>query len=215
MKVSRILLLAFIVTSCFENEDPGPLQEQTAEYSIVDFERLEAGDAIDVTVKRGDIFSVVANGDRRNIDDLEVKKVGNTLSVNYTTSGRPKNRRYTTYVTIVMPSLRGVLFSGAVNSSISGFETTGDLDISLSGASELNISGSVTNLQAIVSGASELSAFDLETTTANVDASGASKIKVKATQQLNATASGASNVRYKGTPTVTVSVSGASSIEGD
>ncbi|MEJ0030813.1 MAG: DUF2807 domain-containing protein [Bacteroidota bacterium] len=42
----------------------------------------------------------------------------------------------------------------------------------------MNISGATSDLQAIVSGASELRAFGLETTTATVDASGASKIKV-------------------------------------
>src|ERR1044071_8226112 len=54
MKTSKILLLAtlfgmiaLMLTSCFNNEDPGPLQEQTKEYSILDFERLEIGDAMD------------------------------------------------------------------------------------------------------------------------------------------------------------------------
>lgn len=216
MKTSRILLFAaLLLTSCFENEDPGPLQEQTIEYSVADFERLEIGDAFNVTVTQGSEFSIVVNGDRRNLDDLEVKKIDNMLKVNYTTSGRSVNRQYTTYVSITMPSLKGVSFSGAVNSNISGFATAGDLAIDLSGASKLDISGSATNLQAVVSGASELRAFDLETTTATVDASGASKISVHATQQLNATASGASHISYQGNPAVNSSTSGASSIEVD
>ena len=241
MKTSKILLLAtlfgmiaLLLASCVGEEDPGPLQEQTKEYSILDFERLEIGDAMDVTVSQGNMFSVVVNGDRRNIDDLEVKKIGNTLKMNYTRGRRSDNRQYTTYVTITMPTLKGAVFSGAVNSKISGFETEGDFDItlsgasklqadvsaaavkvSLSGASELNISGAAADLWAIVSGASELRGFDLETTTANVDASGASKVRVSAAQQLNATASGASDVRYRGNPTVNGNSSGASSIGAD
>ena len=241
MKTSKILLLAtlfgmiaLLLASCVGEEDPGPLQEQTKEYSILDFERLEIGDAMDVTVSQGNMFSVVVNGDRRNIDDLEVKKIGNTLKMNYTRGRRSDNRQYTTYVTITMPTLKGVVFPGAVNSKISGFETEGDFDItlsgasklqadvsaaavkvSLSGASELNISGAAADLWAIVSGASELRGFDLETTTANVDASGASKVRVSAAQQLNATASGASDVRYRGNPTVNGNSSGASSIGAD
>ncbi|MEI9919841.1 MAG: head GIN domain-containing protein [Bacteroidota bacterium] len=215
MKTSILFVaLLFTIISCV-NEDPGPLQEQTKEYSILDFERLEIGDALDVTVNQGNMFSISVNGDRRDIDDLEVNKVGNALRMKYHNKNHNDNRQYTTYVTITMPALKGVSFSGAVNSKVSGFATEGDFDISLSGASQLKISGSTTNLHAIVSGASELRAFDLETTTATVDASGASKIRVLATQQLNATASGASDVRYRGNPTVNVTTSGASTIGAD
>lgn len=220
MNTSKILLLATLfvliatmLTSCFENEDSGPLQEQTKEYPVTDFQRLEMGDAFNVTVTQGSTYSVVVNGDRRNIDDLEIRKMDNTLKINYTTSGRPVNRQYTTYVTITMPTLQGVSFSAAVNSNISGFQTLDALDINLSGASKLSISGSTTNLQAVVSGASELRAFDLETATATVDASGASKIDVLATLQLKATASGASHISYRGNPAISSSTSGASSID--
>jgi len=190
MKASKPLLLAtlfgmiaLVSTSCFNNEDPGPLQEQTKVYSILDFERLEIGDAMDVTVTQGSMLLVSVNGDRRNIDDLEVSKVGNTLKMNYKSHRRSDNRQYTTYVTITMPALKGVLFSGAVNSKISGFGSESDFDITLSGASnlqasldapsikvglsgasQLDLAGSASDLQAIVSGASELRAFDLETT---------------------------------------------------
>jgi hypothetical protein len=241
MKTSKSLLpatlfgiIALLLTSCLGNEDPGPLQAQTKEYSVLDFERLEIGDAMDVTVTQGTMFSVVVNGDRRNIDDLEVSKIGNTLKMNYASSRRSENRQYTTYVTITMPSLKGVLFSGAVNSKISGFEMEGDLDITLSGASrlqadvdatsikvnlsgasELNVSGAASDLQAIVSGASDLRGFDLEITTATVDASGASKVKVSPSQKLNATASGASQIAYRGNPTVSSTASGASSIQNE
>jgi hypothetical protein len=240
MKTSKHLLLAvllaiavFAIASC-ANEDPGPLQEQTKEYSILDFERLEIGDALDVTVTQGNMFSVSVSGDRRNIDDLEVNVVGNTLKMNYKKGSHNDNRQYTTYVTIMMPALKGVLFSGAVNSKLSGFESEGNFDVTvsgasslqadvdaasikvgLSGASQLNLSGTTSDLQAIVSGASELRAFGLGTTTATVDASGASKVEVLATQLLNATASGASDVRYKGNPTVNGSSSGASTIGAD
>lgn len=241
MKTSRLALLVALfgflsvaLTSCFENEDPGPMQYQEQEFSILDFERLEIGDALNVTVEQGTMFSVKAKGDRRNIDDLEVKKIGNTLRMSYERDDRNDNRQYTTYVTITMPVLNGVSFSGAVDSKISGFDSENNFDItlsgasksqvdldagimnvSLSGASELNVAGSVADLGAIVSGASEFRGFDLEATTATVDASGASKVRVLATQKLNAKATGASDIRYRGNPTVNVTSSGASTIQQD
>jgi hypothetical protein len=240
MKTSRFLLnsllFAFMITflnSCLTNEDPGPLQESEQEYSILDFNRLEMGDALNVTVEQGSIFSVKARGDRRNLDDLEVKKLGNTLRMRFVNDNH-KDRQYTTYVTITMPAIEGALFSGAVTSKITGFTSGGKfdmtlsgasksqvsinadaLDLDLSGASEMNVSGTSSSLEATVSGASELRGYDLETETATVVASGASRIRILVTKQLVASASGASDIRYRGTPTLNTTTSGASSIGQD
>ncbi|HZY81335.1 MAG TPA: head GIN domain-containing protein [Cyclobacteriaceae bacterium] len=236
MKTLQFFAFAFILTSltsCFNNEDPGPLQESEQEYTILDFNRLEMGDALNVTVEQGSIFSVKVKGDRRNIDDLEVKKLGNTLRMRFE-KNHHWNRQYTTYVTITMPSIEGATFTGAVKSTITGFTTEGKfdlklsgasksqvsitahaLDFDLSGASEANINGVSPVLDATVSGASELRSFDLEAETATIDASGASKIRVLVTKQLNASASGASDIRYRGTPLLNTHTSGASSIGQD
>lgn len=227
-------LMIVSLGSCSENEDPGPMQQQEEEYSILDFNRLEIGDALNVTVEQGSIFSVKVEGDRRNIDDLEVKKIGNTLRMKFKDSDWSSNRQYTTYVKITMPAIDGAIFSGAVVSKVTGFTSEGDFDmtlsgasssqlsldgdvikLNLSGASELNVSGSAPDLQAIVSGASTLRAYDLMTETATVTASGASHIRVFVTKQLDAEASGASEIRYKGTPALKTNTSGASSIGAD
>lgn len=241
MKTQKILLAAALfgsltmcLTSCFENQDPGPIQEQEKEYSILDFDRLEIGDALNVTVTQGPMYSVKVKGDRRNIDDLEVKTIGTTLRMRFDNDRRGDNRQYTTYVTITMPALNGALFSGAVTSKISGFVSDGSFDLTLSGAStsqtdinassvklnlsgasELNLAGASTTLEAVVSGASELRGFDMEAVNATVEASGASKIRVLATQNLNATASGASDIRYRGNPVLNSNSSGASTIGAD
>lgn len=234
LNATLIALMIFSLSSCFENEDPGPLQEQELEYSILDFNRLEIGDAMNVTVEQGAIFEVKVNGDRRNLDDLDVGKIGNTLRMSYKNSSRSSHRQYTTYVNITMPFLEGAIFSGAVTSKVTGFTSDGSFDLTisgasssqvaieaaaiklnLSGASELNLSGLASDLDAIVSGASHLRAFDFEVETATVEASGASKVKVFVHQVLNADASGASQITYRGTPTLKSSTSGASTIGAD
>jgi hypothetical protein len=205
-------IAALALTSCTENADPGPIQEQEKDYTITDFDRLEMTAALNVTVVEGSEYSVKVRGDRRDIDDLEVNMTGSKLRMSFKTPGHGYNRQYTTFVMITMPSLNGVSYSGAVTSNISGFSSDAGLDVNLSGASKLNISGTVVDLQAVASGASELNAFDLQTSTATVEASGASKIKVQTTQKLNANASGASEIKYRGTPELHVSVSGASEV---
>ncbi len=225
--------IATSLTSCLETEDLGPMQPDQKEIAVVDFDRLEMGDGFNVTVVRGDLFSVKVSGDRRNLDDLEFFKVGTTLRARFTQNIHA-NRQYTTYVTITMPILKGATFLGAITSSVSGFDTTGAFDLTLSGAShaqlqlnaeqvELNLSGAsvlsmigkASSLRALVSGASEMGSYSFEADQATVDASGASRVRVYAKSLLNATASGASEIRYRGNPMVKSSSSGASTIGAD
>lgn len=224
-------LLALVFTACNYEEDPGPLQELEKEYALLDFDRLEMGDAFIITVQQSPIYSVKVRGDRRNLNDLDVDKIGTTLRIRYREF---QNRQYATYVTITMPNVKGINFSGASTSTISGFSELTELDctfsgasvaqlnvqaqsvnLNLSGASKMTATGKAAILKATVSGASIYSGFGFETEDATLDVSGASKANVFANVTLRATASGASSILYRGNASVTPSVSGASSIQPD
>lgn len=226
-----ILLSAVAFTSCYETEDPGPIQETEKEFSEIDFDRLEMGDAFNITVKQGNFFAISVRGDRRNVDDLLVRKEGSTLVMRFEDN---RNRRHNTYITITMPALLSANFSGASDSRITGFYdlesfdfylsgasvsqldiTAAKLDVTLSGASYLNVRGSGDMLDAELSGASALKAFNFPVTDAVIRASGASDGNVAVSNSLKATANGASVIRYRGNPAVTSSVSGASSVRQD
>ena len=230
-KLSALFGFAVIILISCEREDPGPLQEKRKEYSIIDFDRLEMGSAFKIEVEQANTFSVEVKGDRRNVDDLDVYKSGNTLIVRFDDNA---DRHHDTYIHITMPVLKAVNFSGASVSKISGFESDDDLDLYLSGssvsqldadfreielvvsgASSLLLHGSGDELKAEVSGASELKAFDYPVREALVNVSGASDGKVTVTDELNVTAGGASSLLYRGNPTVTASTSGASSVQKD
>jgi len=220
-----------ILTSCCD-EDPGPIQETRKEYALVDFDRLEMGSAFNIEVEQGNAFSVKVKGDRRNIDDLNVYKNGNTLVVEF--DDDDANRRHDTYIYITMPSLRGINFSGASVSKIRGFESDEDLDFYLSGASisqldanyrevelvvagasSLVMFGSGDQFHAEISGASTFKTFDYPVREAVIDISGASEGKVAVTEELRVTAGGASSVLYRGNPSVVSNTSGASTVQKD
>jgi len=226
-----LFALSFALFSCNE-DDPGPKQNDDRSFAVVDFDRLEISEALDVTVLQGSSFSVQARGDSRNINDLEVYKNGNTLRIKFDNN---RNRQYTTYITITMPVIHGLDFSGAVNGRINGFTekisrfdlslsgaSTGQLEVNanevhalLTGASNLRIIGIGQKIEASVSGASQLTAFDYPVEMAKLTVTGASQAKVNATVQLNVSASGASGVLYRGTPLVEAEVTGASSVKKD
>lgn len=231
-KINLIVMLVALVwlTACNE-EDPGPFQQDRQNYAVVDFDRIEAEDALIVDIKYGENFSIEANGDRRNLNDLLVSKNGGTLSLRFNHSER---RQYATYVNITLPALYGVDFSGAVNAKVSGFTNVSRMDLSLSGASlaqlnmnvenihfslsgasQLRLSGEGQLIDGSVSGASILSAFDFNTTTSTLTVSGASHGKVSVSQQLEVSASGASEVLYRGSPQVIAEVTGSSVVRQD
>jgi Putative auto-transporter adhesin, head GIN domain len=217
--------------SCVRELDPGPLQNDERDFAILDFDRIDMGDAFVITVEQSPVYSVHVRGDRRNLDDLAVVKIGSTLNVHY---GNHREHEHTTYITIRMPVIKGANLSGASSSTISGFKGVDGMElilsgaaisqlnielklltINLSGASRLTVSGKTDAITAKASGASELYAYSFSAIAADVDASGASKVNVYASQSLKAVASGAGIIYYRGEPSVNVSVSGAGLVQKD
>ncbi|GAB2581595.1 GIN domain-containing protein [Spirosoma areae] len=229
--IATALVLIGLSSCGLHREDAGPLRDSRQTYSLTDFDRLDMGSAFIITVQPGAAFSIVAEGDQRNLDDLQVYTRNGTLFAKYRNS---RSRQYETSFTITMPTLRGAAFSGASRSNVTGFTNLSTMDIELSGASKgqfavqatratltlsgasnLQLTGVGTSLAATVSGASILQGFDYPVGTATLDVSGASKARVSVATSLAVEASGASNIRYRGTPTVRQQVSGASSVQGD
>ncbi|GAB4025348.1 GIN domain-containing protein [Spirosoma gilvum] len=227
-----LVTIALSLSGCsLIREDVGPYQTAQQSYALTNFDRLDMGSAFVVTVQQGPSYSITVEGDRRNLDDLDVYTRNGTLKAQYRVA---RNRQYATTFRITMPSLRGVEFSGAVRSTITGFTNVDVFDITLSGASEgqfdiqaarptinlsgasvLRINGKGTFLTADLSGASLLQAFDYPVDNAGLDLSGASKANVSVSSSLVVEASGASAVRYRGKPAVDQRVSGASTVQNE
>ena len=66
------------------------------------------------------------------------------------------NRKHETYITITMPRLEAVNFSGASVSKVKGFESDQDLDFYLSGASVCQLDAGYREVNLVLSGASTL-----------------------------------------------------------
>ncbi len=224
------LLVLLGMSSCFD-EDPGPRQQDKRNYSVLDFDRIEAGDALIVTIQFAEGFSIEAEGDRRNLDDLMIYKNGNTLVAEFRQHER---RQYETFLTITMPALYSADFSGATQATILGFDPVDRFDISLSGASfvqlnqdakeihmnltgasQLGLKGTGEVLDGTISGASLLSAFEYPSARAKLVVSGASNSKVTVADELNVNVSGASTVLYRGEPELIIDSSGSSIVRKD
>ncbi|HEX3166711.1 MAG TPA: head GIN domain-containing protein [Chitinophagaceae bacterium] len=89
-----------------------------------------------------------------------------------------------------------VKLSGA--SDLKGKIDAKKLSFNISGASDATISGNAAELSVDASGASDFKGYELVTNYCTAEASGASSVNITVNKELNAKASGASSVRFKG-----------------
>ena len=113
--------------------------------------------------------------------------------------------------TLKVPELN-LHLSGA--SDMKGQVDIGSLTAAISGASDMNITGRIDNLKIDASGASDLKNYGLIVQNCDADASGASDIKITVEKELSATASGASDIIIRGNAVIkNMKQSGASTVK--
>jgi len=225
----------------------------TKEMAFSEFSKVEVGWAFDVEIGQSASYSVIIIADEYvevsrtgedeyeralTFDYISVSKTGDTLRIglelgyNYRTAHtfRPLTLR----AEITMPDLYQLRLSGATHGTIEGFDfshelnlslsgassldivnvSTGDVAIELSGASNLDGNGIANNLLIIASGASHLELSDFPAHDANVILSGASHATVNLDGRLDADVSGGSHLLYTGEPTLgDITTSGGSTVE--
>lgn len=206
------------------------LGQVTRTFSLRGFDRLHIGSAFVIDVSQG-AFSITASGREQDLNGMEVGVSQGTLTVRYEAQGRWSQNREAVRLSIRLPQLQSIDFSGASRSTISGFRQQEDFSVSLSGASKakidtdtkrllldlsgassLELSGQAHDLKSNCSGAATLMASALKVATARLDVSGASRARLGVSDDLSISASGASNVRYRGRPRMKLTASGASSV---
>ena len=228
-----VLLLGALLTACNVQGSnvfgSGNIVEQTVE--ATGFDRVDASGAFQVRIHQGDSYSVVVRIDDNLVRCLDVYVSGSKLNVG------TRSECWITNATrmeadITMPTLTGIELSGASHATITGFDSSKDLYVNVSGASSVEadisagnvtvnasgashvtLTGSGGDLTAEASGASHIGLEDFPVQDASIQVSGASSVTVYANGRLSAEASGASHVYYLGEPTLgNVSTSGGSSL---
>ncbi|MCP5025875.1 MAG: DUF2807 domain-containing protein [Actinomycetia bacterium] len=215
-----LIVVALLAVSCGADLDidigvdtiDGSGDLVTTTFDVDEFDRIEVSHAFeaDIIVGPGGP-SVEVESDENLVDDLRVMAENGTLEIGI----RSGSFRFTELrATIVVPDLRSIEASGAASVVVEG--VSGDrFTANVSGASSLEVDGSVDELEVDASGASEVDLEGLEAGDVEIDASGASSVEVRASESVTGDASGASSVVVKGDASVDVDTSGASSVEVD
>ena len=186
----------------------GDLVTQTFDYQ--DFDAIDASHGFSLDVTEGDEYSISVSVDDNVEDRLNVRKDGDTLKIGLDPGGYT---RMNLVARITMPSLNKIEFSGGTRGDISGFISTYDFEVDLSGGSWAIIEGSAGDLVIDASGGSHFDLSEFTVNDADVELSGGSNGSVYVGGRLDADLSGGAHLDYYGDPELgTIETSSAATI---
>ncbi|MEY3920847.1 MAG: hypothetical protein RL634_608 [Bacteroidota bacterium] len=199
------------------------------------FDGIEISGPFKVYYSVGANYSVAISANSESVRDrIRVKKSGGILMIDLENTYKnwfSNETRLKVYIS--SPSIKHISASGAVDFFVTDLLKSDDLKIQFtgasdflgkleckrlqvhfSGASDIELTGKVNDLDAVLTGACKLNASTMKVENAEVKVSGASKSTINVHNNLHATATGASHIYYYGNPQhIEVSSSGASKIK--
>jgi len=205
------LLASGLLVGCQGGVVKGSGKLKTETFNFSDFARVDVSSAFEVEIAQSGSYSISITADDNLFEYIQVTKEGEILKIGLKTliTLGPA----TLEAKVTMPELRGLDLSGATRGNVSGFSSTENLDIEVSGASSLNLVDiSAGDAKFNVSGASKVTG-DITTGDAEFDVSGASTVQLEGSaSDIVAKAGGASRVKLAGftVNNANVNLSGAS-----
>lgn len=202
----------------------------TEDFNFSGFTKVEAHNGFQMELTKSSTFSIEITADDNVHEYIEVTKTGETLEI-----GLEWGRSYrsvTLRAKITMPDLYRINLSGGSKASITGFSsshdfsvnlsggsgvtgniTAGDANFDLSGGSQVNLEGTADDLVVSGSGGSQLDLEAFSADNADVHLSGGSRATVNVDGTLDVDLSGGSQVSYVGEPTLgDIDLSGGSRV---
>lgn len=190
------LLIVSLSIACGLKNSAGSGVVKTDSRNIVGFKKINAANAIDVTVSVTNGYSIIVKADDDVIANVITRLDGDTLVLSLKDNTNSKSK---ISVSVTMPALDGLDLTGAAAAAVTGVKTD-VLSVNATGAAKAKIDGEVKTLKIKAVGASSVDAENLKSENANVESVGASNITVAVAGELTAAASGASHVTYVGEP---------------
>jgi len=180
---------------------------KTDNRTISAFTEIDAGGAFEIEWQSGPPALQITT-DENLLSYVESDVSGDTLQL------RTHEQIWPTHgikVVISSPTRSAARIRGAVK--LTAKQLTGPkFALEASGASRVSLDGSVDELLADTTGASELEASGLQTRTAEISTTGAADAEIAVAEKLKVAITGAGKVSYSGNPTVEKHITGAGSV---
>ena len=206
---SRIFLNRF--TDSFEKGDQNYSSIETEYSEITGFTGLDVTGDWEVTISRGDVYSITVKASKSSENPYEIEKQGNTLLLKENQKIN-LNRKLT--VDITMPEISEVYSQGGLKLVLTGF-TEPRLILNLTGGSWVNGSDcEFENLNLTSAGAINLEFEEIKTVNTDVQLSGAGNLLFNmAGGILSGNAAGAVNIEYYGNARQEITTAGIANID--
>jgi len=209
-KIPIIVIAAVaMVAGCSRPGIQGDGVITTEDRPISEFSKLVVTGGYEIEWSSGKPALTISS-DQNLLPLVETVVSGNTLQIDSKEELVP-----TKGIKIILSSatLADVQLTGGI--SFKASQITGqDLKLESTGASEISVDGSVTNLEVNLTGASKLNAKFLQTQNATLSLIGASEADVTVTDSLKASVTGAGSLTYSGNPkSVEKNITGAGTIQ--
>ena len=209
-RITIILIAAVtVVAGCSRPRIVGDGVIKTEDRSISEFSKVVVTGGYQIKWSSGKPALNIST-DQNLLPLIETAVSGSTLKIDSKDNLAP-----TKSITIILSSasLTDVRLTGGI--SFKASQITGqDLKLESTGASEISVDGSVTNLEVNLTGASKLNARSLHTQIATLSLVGASEANVTVADTLKASVTGAGMLTYSGNPkSVEKNITGAGTIQ--
>ena len=202
------LVLLACLSACTRVEGPRVTQTRDVE----PFTSIELRGSAQLDVLVGAAQSIVVEADEQGLAELRTRVNGSRLVID--TRDRSfwvRNSEFRIRVTV--PEMTSLELNGATNASVTGF-AGGKTSLILSGAGQIEASGTIDHVVAMVNGAGSLDLGHLVAHDAAVTVNGTGNVKVQASGRLDATVNGVGNIEYLGKPAdLNTAIHGVGSIE--
>lgn len=214
--------------------DNGSIPADAKWFYLEDFTEVDVNIPATVKINQGNDYKVAVHGPTRVKENVEIRVESGRLKVGYDAGLFDIFDGYNIsdiQILITMPKLTRIEGSGANQielRAVKGEKLTiemnaacrleGDVEVKevkleMNGSSTVELEGRADIINADITGASKLRAYDLITGTYSLDIVGASHAEINVQKEINGDVSGASEVLYKGSPSLKVQTSGASSLK--
>jgi hypothetical protein len=214
------LILTLGLTGCIETHVGSPTEPEftvpgsgilvTESRTVSGFDSILLSVPGELILEQTGSESLTITAEDNLIDDLTSVVAGGRLVLG-TRSGVSIAPRRPILYRLTVRTIGDLVVSGAARVDASGIQ--GDrFAFTLSGAGEVNISGTVTRQSLTLSGAGNYNAANLRCRVASIALSGAGRATLRASQRIEGVISGAGILEYYGDPEIAVIVSGSGSI---
>jgi hypothetical protein len=221
MKKIQVMLLAMLVSTVLFAQKT--INDPNAEpRNLSGFHAIKISNAFTVYISQGNEDAVAISASKAEYKAKIITKVENGILIirfdddkKFWKGWNGDKQRLTAYVSIKkidrldVSGACDIFFEDGISSEDLNVELSGASDLkgkidakklsfNVSGASDATISGNAAELSVDASGASDFKGYELVTNYCTAEASGASSVNITVNKELNAKASGASSVRFKG-----------------